>query len=137
MINNFILSTTNAEEAMATLHSLIIEPWTVLVVFGNSKESTKALKICHSKINSGHPYYAGVRCVHIAVPALVMPWLRSLHIKPDTEIDLDNIQNYLIISISAVYNNVGYAYSTQKYFEYPEAKTDRLVLKAQAADLSL
>lgn len=137
MIQNFTLSSTDAQDATATLSSLIADPWTFLVVLGNSNEAQNALQICYTKINSGHPYYRGVRCVHIPVPALVLPLLKSLRVKPDVQIDWNNAQNYLITCISAVYNNIGHIYTAQKYFEIPEAKTDRLVLKALAADLSL
>lgn len=135
MINNFTLSATNKQDAMTVLQELIREPWTILIVFGDSLEAQKALQICNAKINSGHPYYAGVRCVQIPAPILVLPWLSSLRVKPEAQIDWSNIQNYLICSISAVYNNIGYVYVTEKYFEYPESKTDRLILKALAADL--
>ncbi|KOP37801.1 hypothetical protein DBB36_10790 [Flavobacterium sp. WLB] len=137
MIQNFTLSSTNAEDATSTLSELISDPWTFLVVLGNSTEAQNALQICYKKINSGHPYYKGVRCIHIPIPSLVLPLLKSLRVKPEVQIDWNNSQNYLITCISAVYNNIGYIYSAQNYFNIPEAKTDRLVLKALAADLSI
>lgn len=136
MITNTTLSATNSQQALSTLQSLIKEPWTILAVLGNDQSAQQALQICYSKINSGHPYYAGVRCLHIPAPKLVLAWFKSSRQNPDINIDWDNM-SYLILSISAVFNNIGYAYTAQKYFEFPEAKTDRLVLKAQAADLKL
>lgn len=137
MIQNFTLSGTNAADATATLNKLITDPWIFLVVLGNSTEAQRALDVCYTKINSGHPYYKGVRCIHIPAPALVLPLLKNLRVKPDVQVDWSNVQKYLVTCISAVYNNIGYIYTAEKYFEVPEAKTDRLVLKALAADLSL
>ncbi|WP_264530046.1 hypothetical protein [Flavobacterium sp. N502540] len=137
MIQNFTLSSTNAKDANATLNKLISDPWTFLVVLGNTTNAKKALDTCYAKINSGHPYYKGVRCIHIPVPELVLPLLKNLRVKPDVQLDWNDVQKYLITCISAVYNNIGFVYTAEKYLESPEPKTDRLVLKALAADLSL
>lgn len=138
MITPLILSNTDAVQAKAALKNLFNEPVTIILVIGNTANAQSALQKISSSINSGDHFYKGVRVVQAPSPNLIKDLLSSLKINPRlTSIQWNDMNSYLLFSISNVFHNIGEAVLVSKYGNRPKYYIEKLVLMALAFDKDL
>lgn len=138
MITPLILSNTDATEATTSLRNLFNDPVTVLLVIGNTATAQSALQKISSSINSGDHFYQGVRVVQAPNPDLIKDLLSSLKINPRlSAIKWNDLNSYLLFSISNVFHNIGEAVLVTKYGNRPKYYIEKLVMMALAFDKDL
>jgi len=139
MISPFILSNTNSNDAQNEFKRILTEePVTVLLVLGNGEDATLAVTTASDKINSGSSNYASVRVVQCKTPAFILDQLKALKYNPDeVSLNWNQVSNYLLISISNVYNNIGMLTTKDEFGSGPEGYIDMSIIFAQAADVQL
>lgn len=136
MIEPINLSNLSSDKAKETFnHWLIDEPFTLVVILGDDQISNLALETANRMINSGTLEYKSVRAVYAPTPDHIVPTLKQLKVNPDiNKINWDTINNYVILSISNKYNNIGEIVKRTDYSLYPGGYINRLVRWAEAFD---
>ncbi len=138
MINQVILSETNADDALTTFKLNLNDMYTLLVVPGIHPEAKAALVAANEMMNTGMPAFASVRLIHAPRPDFIVQVLKQLKFSQNMEmIDWDNISRYAIFSISNKYNNIGEALKNSDAHSDLKGKINFLLLNAEAADVPL
>lgn len=133
MIKNIILSETDGDSAQQKFSNALADIYTLLVVLGKGNESKTALENAYDNINNS-PFNQSVRCIHAPKPGFIMEQLHDLSTGPGLAIDWDDMDQYLVLSVSNKYNKIAAILTPEEYLEFPETYIDDLIVSAEAAD---
>ncbi|MBQ4819363.1 hypothetical protein [Aquimarina sp. MMG016] len=134
-----ILSDTDAIEANSVFdHWLTNEPVTLLVVLGSDPIAKMALSKSDELINSGDINYHSSRVILATNTSLIKNKLKKLLVNPKlNRINWSALDQYVILSISNKFNNIGSIVLKTKFPNQPRGYINRIIRKAQVNDIDL
>jgi len=136
MAHPIILSDTDAVEAKHTFrYWLNKEQVTLLLVLGSDPISKMAFSKAEELINSKDVDYKSVKVVFVAQPCFILDELKKLPINPRLKkVSWNQLENYVMLSISNNYNNLAFIVSKAKFANQPRGYVNRAIRKAQTID---
>ncbi len=134
-----LLSAENPKEALKTLtYWMNNEPVTILLIIGENEVAQKVMDKMTNLLNSNDPFYKGVVVIQVPEIKYILEKLKTLKVNPRINlIPWNTIDEYVMISISNVYHNIGDFVLASKYTNRPIYYIERLIFKALAFDKEL
>ena len=121
----------DANEALRQFTALLEDKFTLLMVLGDDKDARDAFEIASRVLYTDRT----VLCILAKNPAFILEKLKRLQASEGLEINWNN--NYLMLSISNKYNNIGEILTAAEYKKHPNTYPQHLVVCAEATDLPL
>lgn len=138
MPDTIVLSATKPEEAQDKFNEMLKKPVTLVVILGNDELAKSYLAKAYDMINDGSPENASIRAVHAINPEYIKNILAQLKLKPGHDpVNWNKMQDYILISISKLYHNIGRVFKRTEFPGTPDANIDEAIIDAEAADKKL